>query len=131
MSGVDKAIRWILLVPVGLGGLYNFVFHVFFGELTASYIGWSQSPFQLEVGVANLGLGVVGVVGFFQRHQSRYWLAATLMTACFLWGAAAGHIYQMFTADNFAPGNAGFIFYLDLAVPAALVLLLIAYCRKR
>ncbi len=35
----------------------------------------------------------------------------------FLWGAAAGHIYQMLTADNFAPGNAGSVLYTDIFLP--------------
>src|SRR4029077_21050720 len=37
--------------------------------------------------------------------------------ACFLWGAAAGHVYQMIAAHHFAPGNAGVIFYSDILVP--------------
>jgi hypothetical protein len=32
-------------------------------------------------------------------------------------GAAGGHVYQMITARNFAPGNAGIIFYSDILVP--------------
>jgi hypothetical protein len=37
--------------------------------------------------------------------------------ACFLWGAAAGHVVQMVTAHNFAPGNAGVIFWSDILLP--------------
>lgn len=32
-------------------------------------------------------------------------------------GAAVGHAYQMITAHNFAPGNAGVIFYADIGLP--------------
>ena len=35
----------------------------------------------------------------------------------FTLGAAAGHLYQMATAHNFAPGNAGVIFYMDILIP--------------
>ncbi len=35
----------------------------------------------------------------------------------FLLGAAGGHIYQMITAHNFAPGNAGVIFWTDILLP--------------
>ena len=31
--------------------------------------------------------------------------------------AAAGHVYQMITAHNFAPGNAGIIFWSDVLLP--------------
>jgi hypothetical protein len=32
-------------------------------------------------------------------------------------GAAVGHIQQMVTTHDFAPGNAGIIFYLDIFIP--------------
>ena len=51
-------------------------------------------------------------------------LAAVVGPACFLWGAAGGHVYQMITAGNFAPGNAGVIFYSDILIPVVGLLLL-------
>jgi hypothetical protein len=32
-------------------------------------------------------------------------------------GAAGGHLYQMVTEHNFAPGNAGVVFYMDIVIP--------------
>lgn len=32
-------------------------------------------------------------------------------------GAAVGHVQQMIASHNFAPGNAGVIFYTDIAIP--------------
>jgi hypothetical protein len=43
--------------------------------------------------------------------------AAVIGPALFLLGAAAGHIYNMITAGNFAPGNAGVIFNTDIVIP--------------
>ena len=103
------------LFSIGFSYLYNFVFHVFFGKLAASFIGWEDSPFQLEVGFASLGFAVVGLLAFKGSFDLR--LAAIVGPACFLWGAAGGHVYQMITARNFAPGNAGIIFYSDILVP--------------
>jgi hypothetical protein len=112
---VEALFSYFLLFSIGLASLYNAIFHIFFGKLAASYIGWEDSPFQLEVGFASLGLAVVGIMAFKRSFDFR--LAAIVGPACFLWGAAAGHIYQMITAHNFAPGNAGVIFYSDLLVP--------------
>ncbi|HVJ79212.1 MAG TPA: DUF6790 family protein [Hyphomicrobium sp.] len=39
-------------------------------------------------------------------------------------GAAAGHLYQMVTTHNFAPGNAGVVFYMDIITPLVGFLLL-------
>ena len=108
---VEALFSYFLLFSIGLASLYNAIFHIFFGKLAASYIGWEDSPFQLEVGFASLGLAVVGIMAFKRSFDFR--LAAIVGPACFLWGAAAGHIYQMITAHNFAPGNAGVIFYSE------------------
>ncbi len=54
--------------------------------------------------------------------------------ALFLLGAAGGHLYQMIAAGNFAPGNAGVIFYTDILIPLigfALLWLQHRYGRER
>ena len=112
---VEALFSYFLLFSIGFSYFYNFVFHVFFGEMAARFIGWADSPFQAEVGFASLGFAIVGLLAFKGSFGLR--LAAIVGPACFLWGAAGGHIYQMITAHNFAPGNAGVIFYSDILVP--------------
>jgi hypothetical protein len=112
---VEALFSYFLLFSIGFSYLYNFVFHVFFGKLAARFIGWEDSPFQLEVGFASLGFAAVGLLAFRGSFDMR--LAAIVGPACFLWGAAGVHAYQMITAHNFAPGNAGIIFYSDILVP--------------
>lgn len=111
----EAAIAFYCLFGIGFTFLYNFVMHVFFGDMTAAFIGWENSPFQAEVGWASLGFAVVGFLAYKGGFEMR--LAAVVGPACFLLGAAIGHIYQMVTAHNFAPGNAGAIFWTDIAVP--------------
>jgi len=112
---VEALFSYFLLFSIGFSYLYNFVLHVFFGKLAASFIGWEDSPFQLEVGFASLGFAAIGFLAFRGSFDLR--LAAIVGPACFLWGAARVHVYQMITAHNFAPGNAGIIFYSDILVP--------------
>ncbi|KTD61724.1 DUF6790 family protein [Legionella spiritensis] len=112
---IDILFSYYLLFNIGISSFYNFVMHVFFGEMAAQFIGWSQSPFQLEVGFASLGFAVVGVISFFGGLGFR--AATVIAPAMFLWGAAGGHIYQMIVAHNFAPGNAGVIFWSDIFLP--------------
>ena len=111
----EALLSYFVLFSIGVSFFYNFVFHVFFGKFAAYYIGWADSPFQLEVGFASLGFAALGLLGFFRGFDMR--LAAVLGTALFQLGAAGGHIYQMITAHNFAPGNAGIIFYSDIVLP--------------
>ena len=112
---VEALFKWFLFFSIGVSYIYNGIFHVFFGDLAASYIGWANSPFQLEVGFASFGFGVVGLLATWRSFDMR--LAAILGPSIFLLGAAGGHIYQMITAHNFAPGNAGIIFWTDIVLP--------------
>jgi hypothetical protein len=111
----DVLLAYFLLFSIGIGYFYNFVIHVFFGDMAARFIGWENSPFQAEVGFASLGFAVVGFLAF--RGGAGMRLAAILGPTFFLWGAAGGHVYQMVTAHNFAPGNAGLIFWADIFLP--------------
>ncbi len=113
---VEALFAWFLLFSIGVSFFYNFVMHTFFGEMSAKFIGWANSPFQLEVGFASLGFAVVGFLAFRRSFDLR--LAAVVGPALFLLGAAGGHIYQMISAGNFAAGNVGIIFYTDILIPA-------------
>ncbi len=35
---------YYLLFPIGISNVVNFVFHVFFGEMAAKFIGWQGQP---------------------------------------------------------------------------------------
>ncbi|WII71033.1 hypothetical protein QJS83_11225 [Bdellovibrio sp. 22V] len=104
-----------LFWAIGATFFYNFVMHTFFGDMSAAFIGWSPSPFQTEVGFASLGFSVVGFLAFKGSYGLR--IGAVIGMSCFLLGAAAGHAYHMIANHNFAPGNAGIIFYTDILVP--------------
>lgn len=119
---VEKLLAWHVFFSIGLGNFYNFVMHAFFGEMTARFIGWANSPFQFEVAMASLGFAAVGFLAAFRGFEMR--LAAILGPSVFTLGAAAGHVYQMIAAHNFAPGNAGLIFWTDILIPAFGFLLL-------
>lgn len=112
---VEKLLAWYVFFSIGVDNFYNFVMHVFFSEMSARFIGWADSPFQLEVGMASLGFAAVGLLAAFRSFDLR--LASIVGPSIFTLGAAVGHIQQMITAHNFAPGNAGLIFWTDILVP--------------
>ncbi len=122
-SKSDIFLGYLFFFAVGLSGIWGFIFHAFFPDMAATFIGWQNSPFQFEVAVANLGMGVVGIFGLSATKPYR--IAGMLFTACFLWGAAFGHVVQMLKSSNFAPGNAGLIFYNDLLLPVLLIAFLL------
>lgn len=118
----EALLRWFIFFSIGVANVYNFVCHVFFHEMTARMIGWADSPFQIEVGLASLGFAAVGFLAFRGDWQVRF--ASILGPSIFLVGAGIGHLYQIATTHNMAPGNAGVILYTDFIVPALGFLLL-------
>ena len=112
---VEALFSYFILFSITLSHLYSFVAHVFFGEMTARFIGWADSPFQTEIGFASLGFAAVGFLAFRGSFDMR--TAAVLGPACFLLGASGGHVLEILRAHNLAPGNAGVILYTDILLP--------------
>lgn len=122
---LEVFLLWALIVT-GLQGIFAFLGHVFNGPEVARSIGWPPgSPFQFEVGVANLGLGILGLMCVWRRGD--FWLATIIMASVFSWGAAFGHIDQIIRFKNFAPNNAGVMLYSDLLSPVILIGLYAAF----
>lgn len=101
---------------IGAPALGAGIAHLFFGPPIAASIGWQPSPFQWEVGAANLGLGIAGLAAsYFDRE---YWLAVIIVAASFLWLAAVGHVREIVAHRNFSVSNAGPILFTDVLIPA-------------
>src|ERR1700742_2281344 len=58
----EELLRWSLVFGVGFTGLYFGLGHVFLPDYSAKLIGWEDSPFQLEVGMADIAFGVAGLM---------------------------------------------------------------------
>ena len=124
----DRLLAWILLLPIGVTGLWAAVFHLFFPEIAAADIGWEPSPFQFEVGMADLAIGATACVSFWRSLDFK--AAVVIINAIFLLGDAIGHVGQMIAAGNFASGNAGVPFLDDLILPVLTLILLIIVQRS-
>jgi hypothetical protein len=111
----ERLLAWLLLLPIGITGLWAGISHVFFPAIAAAYIGWQVSPFQFEVGMADLAIGVTACMAFWRDLNFK--TAAVSAASIFLLGDAVGHVRQMVAAGNFAPGNAGVPFYMDIICP--------------
>jgi hypothetical protein len=93
-----------------------------FRDQVADSIGWPKgNPFQIEVGFANVAIGVAGVLCAW--YAGRFWLATIVIVSVYLASAAAVHVVDMVRSSNYAPGSAGFVFWWDLALPALLCVL--------
>ena len=122
-GAASRYLAWVLLLPIGVTGLWAGVAHVTFPHVAAAHIGWEVSPFQFEVGVADLAIGLTACLAFWRSWEFR--AAGVCCAAVFLLGDAIGHVRQMLDAGNFAPGNAGVPFYMDIIAPLLAIALLI------
>jgi len=125
-SIIETLLLNFLVINVGISGLYAFVGHAFSSKKVAEYIGWpSGNPFQFEVAITNLSIGVLGVLCIWFRDN--FWIATVIVFSVFALGAAYGHIRDMIKNKNHSPGNAGPPLYADILKPVFLVGLLVAY----
>ncbi len=123
---VEIFLLWVLVVCVGVSGLFDFYGHAFRADEVARLIGWpTGNPFQFEVAIANLVFGILGILCIWIRGT--FWYAAGLAGALFGLGAAYGHIVQMVVYGDYAPNNAGLFLYSEIAVSLLILGLLLAY----
>ena len=126
---VERLLRYILILPLGVQSLWAFACHVFIPERTAAAIGWATSPFQYEVWrcqswhrdceplcrlrrIRRAGRGRNHGDGLSRRRRHRPY---------------QGHRLER---DNLAPGNAGPILFTDVLTPIAILLLLLMSQRS-
>lgn len=122
--------RWMALFPLGLTGVYIFVMHAFYPGIADAAIGWAPSPFEYEVAVADLALGVVAILSFNASLGFR--LAAVIANVIFLMGCAFNHLYLMILQGNYNVGNAGSWLWLDdLVLPLIMLLCIISLSRQK
>ena len=109
-----------------MGGLFG---HILYADQVASGIGWPlNSGFQMELGFASIGIGIVGFLGFWNRA---YWLPFLIMKFIFGWGAGYTHILHMVQENNFSPSNTGIVVYWDFLFPIFMLVLYLLYQREQ
>ena len=117
---------WFLFIIVGIGCVQAFIGHVFMSNFVAATIGWpAGNPFQLEVGMANLAFGVLGLLSI--KIRDNFLLATVIAASIFLLGAGYIHITNIMQTGNLAPGNAGFALIIDILIPIVLICLMVGY----
>jgi hypothetical protein len=119
---------YLLFIYVGLLGLLTAYAHVFRPVQTSASIGWTTSPYEYEVGMADLTVGVLGVLCLW--IEGDFWLATAIANAVWLLGDAVGHIRQMMEHHDYAAYNSGVFLYVEIMTPI-LILLLVLYHRRK
>ena len=69
---------------------------------------------------------MVGVNAGSPSFDRDFALAVVIAFTIFYFGAALGHVREMISEHDMAPGNAGLIFWFDVIAPPALIALYLA-----
>src|SRR5271156_3687773 len=117
----ETFLLYLLFFYVGLEGLLTAWAHVFQPIRTSASIGWSTSPYEYEVGMADLTIGVLGVLCLWLRGN--FWLATAIANAVWLLGDAVGHIRQMTLNNNHAANNSGIFLIAEIIMPLVILAL--------
>jgi len=125
----ESIVEIIAIYTIGLAGWFGIMSglfgHIIYADQVAVGIGWPvNSGFQMELGFASIGIGLIGFLGFWIRS---FWLPFIIVKSTFMWGAGLTHILHMIEHNNFSPSNTGAIVYWDFLLPIFLITVFILY----
>lgn len=101
---IELIMIYLFAISLGANGIGGAFGHLFLSDQIAEGVGWATgSPFQLEMGYANLVIGVLGLMAIGRRDGLR--TAAIIATAILGFGATIVHLQDIAAHGNLAPGN--------------------------
>lgn len=110
------------------GGIAGALGHFFASDAVAEAIGWpAGSPFQLEMGFANLAMGVLAAISIGRRDGFRE--ATVIGWTILSVGAFIVHVIDLAQTGNLSPGNT-LVNITNLGRPALLIFFLWALRRE-
>lgn len=124
-GNTEAAAAWVSAVAVGGSGLISFVRHSVFHRSDAARMGWDlgrRNEFQIEVGLANLAWGVVGIAAWALSWGIQAEGAVTIVFGLYLLFAAILHLADIGKSTDegghrYGPLIATFIFAAVLLIP--------------
>ena len=128
----ESIVTIVTIYTLGLSGWFGMMSglfgHIIYADHVAAGIGWPlNSGFQMELGFASIGIGLIGFLGF--RNRS-FWLPFIIAKSTFMFGAGFTHVLHMIQHNNFSPSNTGIILYWDFLFPIVLIGLYLLYKRE-
>lgn len=118
---VHKIFQYYLFISVGIQGILTGFMQMTAPEIVADYVQWPNSPFLLELGMANASYGILGILSLWLNQG---WKAATAIGySLFLLFTGIGHFVNILIS-GIAPGDGGSFLWSDLLVPVMLFIFL-------
>ena len=126
---VEVFLRNFLFFIFGVGGVIGFIYVALMPQSVSNFIGWSMgSPYQAEVGFADLAFGVVGIMTLFYKEV--FWLASIVFTTIFIWGCSLG-LFMYMSANPAAPdmGHIQMFAWGNFILPLIIIILFVRHLK--
>ena len=114
------------LLGIGLSHLNAYILHVFF---TPTLTNVSTHLFQYQLGMAYLGIGVLGVLCIFFRGN--FWLATIIMNTVFNWGIVTKYFSLMLKTHEYKLSGIGLLFDLYILIPLITIILYLIMKKQK
>jgi hypothetical protein len=122
---IETILLWLMVWCIGAQGIFAAVFQIWMPGMIAEKIGWQASPFEFEVAVGNLGMGVAGLLALIWR--GKYWLGPLITYLIFIYGAAYGHIVQQRLGDTSQYNSGIFLYIGDIIIPSIILIFTVLF----
>ena len=123
---ISKIFLLYFLFGIGLSSLNAYMFHVFF---TSTSPALSTNLFQYQLGMAYLGIGILGILCLFLREN--FWLATIIMNTVFNWGIAVRYLSLMLKSHEYKLSGTGLLFDLYILVPLITIILYVIMQKQK
>lgn len=118
---VESIFIYYIVIGIGIQGIASGVMQTFFSESVIQYVHWPFSPFMLELGLANISYGILGILS---PWMSKGWKTATATGyALFLFFTGMRHALEILQ-QGINPGNSGAFAYVDYIMSCIFFILL-------
>jgi hypothetical protein len=122
----EVSLIWLVAGFYGVATLMAGFQQLFNSDKIAISIGWpTDSGFQLELGWAEVGLGLASFLSIWFRGM--YFVGPGIIGSFLYLGAALVHYRDLRSKGNVNPGNAGPVFYIDIVAPILVITMLVLY----
>jgi hypothetical protein len=118
---VDLLLSYYLFIGVGIQGVSTGLLQMIKPQMVVSFVEWPYSPFLIELGMANLAFGILGILSLWLNNSWK--MSAAIAYGLFLLFTGIGHIINILRKGTH-PGDAGAFLWSDLFVPIALSILI-------
>lgn len=118
---LDYILLYYIVIGIGIQALASGIMQIFFSSSVSQYVDWPFSPFMIELGLANISYGILGLLSPWMKRD--WQMATTCGYALFLLFTGMRHVIEILE-KGVNVGNSGSFMFVDILLSFILFVLL-------